>query len=115
MKLLDKLFGLSTEKQKDLDLIFHFQRMLAMQQLLMERYNDAHATAAGLPEVKGEAFSRQAFLLDDPDSVAEHIIPALEEKVTSLESMDSEHRELGEPESGVLKSVYTTILQTYYA
>ncbi len=52
MKFFDKFFGSSQEKEIELKFIFHFQKMLAFQQLFMERYNDALAEVAGFGELK---------------------------------------------------------------
>ena len=52
----EKLFGSSQTQEMDLEFIFHFQKLLAFQQLYMEQYNDALATVAGLGEGGGPGF-----------------------------------------------------------
>ncbi len=45
-------------------------------------------------------------MLDDPEAIAEYIIPALEEKVTILDEMQNEHQHIGEPQPNKLKTIY---------
>ena len=106
MEFLNKLFGSSVKKEKDLEFISHFQKLLAFQQLFMEQYNDAIAEVANLGELRNEGFSRPIVSFDDPDAVAEYIIPALKEKVEILDKMETEHQKIGEPESTKIREIY---------
>lgn len=106
MEFLNKLFGSSQKKEIDLKFISHFQKLLAFQQLFMERYNDALAKVASLGELRNEAFSRPTALLNDPEAVAEFVIPALREKIAILDKMETEHQEIGEPESDKIERIY---------
>ncbi len=106
MTFFNKIFGSSEKKETDLKFIFHFQTLLAFQQLLMEQYNDAVVKVANMGELKNEGFSRPKVSFDDPATVAEFIIPALEEKIDILDEMQTEHKKIGEPESYKIKEIY---------
>lgn len=106
MTFFSKIFGASEKKETDFKFISHFQRLLAFQQLFMERYNDAIVKVANFGELRNEGFLRPIVSFDDPNAVAEFIIPAIKEKIDILDKMQIEHQKIGEPEPYKIKEIY---------
>jgi hypothetical protein len=106
MSLFRRLFKSTQPTEEDTKYIFHFQKLIAFQQLFVEHYNDALAMVAGLGTIQNEAFSRPTGSVDNPEAVEKYIIPTLQEKIEILDLMESEHNEIGEPQSETLSVIY---------
>ncbi len=106
MKFFQRFFKSAQPNEDDIKYIYHFQKLIAFQQLFMEHYNDALAMGAGFGTLKNEAFSRPVGSVDNPAAVEKFIIPVLQEKIEILDLMQNEQDEIGEPQSEVLKIIY---------
>jgi hypothetical protein len=115
MKFFSSFFKSSQEDENNIKYIFHFQRLLAFQQLFMEQYNDAFAKAAGLEKLSNEAFERPIATLDNPEAIVKYIVPALQKKTKILASMEIEQNEMGEPQSETLRAVYQDFTKALWA
>ena len=82
------------KKEGAISLIRHLQKMLAYQQLSMERYNTAVALASGSPSGPSMPVERQSSNLSNPTLVSQYIIPALEYKIGLIRLMKDRHEQI---------------------
>jgi hypothetical protein len=94
------------ERKAGRELIEHIQRMLAYQQLSMERYNDAVAGAAGMPALTDEGLRRPVVALTDTEAIRERVVPALRAKVEILREMQEHHGRFTRPTCRQLRRAY---------
>ncbi|MBF8266953.1 MAG: hypothetical protein HW388_461 [Dehalococcoidia bacterium] len=87
---------LASKRDEAISLIRHLQKMLAYQQLSMERYNGAAALASGSPPGSGMAVERPLFSVQSRTLVSQYMIPALEYKIELICSMKDEHEQVGQ-------------------
>lgn len=94
------------ERKTGRELIAHLQRMVAYQQLSMERYNDAVAGAAGMSALTDEGLRRPLAALTDTEAVRARVVPALRVKGEILQEMQKHHGRFTRPTSSQLRSAY---------
>jgi len=82
------------QKEDALGMVRHLQTMLAYQQLAMETYNDAAATAAAEGQYGDELTERGSLNFYQPTLVVQHVIPAVAKKIEIFELMGKRHREM---------------------
>ena len=87
---------LASKNDPTMSLIRHLQKMLAYQQLSMERYNDAASFASGSPSSSGMAVGNVPFNVQNRTLVSQHVIPALEYKIELIRSMKDQHEQAGQ-------------------
>lgn len=90
----------------DIHVIEHLQKMLAYQQLAMEKINDAFARVTGTGLPTNEALVRPTATLFDEASVEEHIMPALFRKAKILSTMESEHYSMARPNGELVRMAF---------
>lgn len=87
---------LAGRKDEAMLLIRHLQKMLAYQQLSMERYNDAAAMASGIPRGSGMEVQRPLFSVQNRSLITQHMIPALVYKIDLIRSIKEQHEQIAQ-------------------
>jgi len=107
MGLFSKLFQNKVNRTKEgVKLVYHLQRLLAYQQLTMERMNDALAVVSKSPTPRFEGLLRPTMSVTDESAIRKVLLPQLVEKLSIIDKMVAEHHRLSLPSEEISERAY---------